>query len=91
VFKSTGSSNSYSGYLNKVSNGTIEKNIGPTTPSDLESMLILPGENVTLYFDMYERVPQGTYDVYIEIVGYDSTGSFYTQAVYLGRYSISQP
>ena len=89
VFTSPSANRSYSGYLDEVENETTTKSIGPTTPSGLESMWIYPGDNVTLHFTMYERPPEGVYDVYLELVGYDLRGNFYTQSIYLGRYEIS--
>ncbi len=88
VFTSPSTNKSYSGYLDEVDNGTKTISISSTTPQT-ESMWIYPGDNVTLHFTMYERPPEGVYDVYLELVGYDSRGNFYTQSIYLGRYEFS--
>jgi|Deesub1362B_J571_1020462.scaffolds.fasta_scaffold00005_419 archaellum component FlaF (FlaF/FlaG flagellin family) len=91
VFVDVSTGTVYSGYIESITVGTTTKNIGPTTPSDVESMWIYPGDEASITFRMYEEPIEGTYDIYLHLMGYDAYGSFYTQALYLGRYTLSAP
>ena len=77
----------YSVHLDKVNNTNIA-----FSQTEFDSQWISPGAEFVLEFKFPpdQKPPAGTYDLYLHLHGYDEWGNIYIQALYLGRYNITE-